>query len=96
MFEITKLFLPILTSPSWGQVHQLLLHQIRAAFALIIFDTFMATAFGNTALKYGARHKSCILKYAAKFQGKCILSRTPYFCINYSMISPLHIAQIGW
>ena len=40
-------------------------------FAQIILVLFMATAFGNTVTKYGARCKSCNLKYAVKFKQKC-------------------------
>jgi hypothetical protein len=31
----------------------------------------VATALGKNMPRYGARHKSCSLKYAAKFQQKC-------------------------
>jgi hypothetical protein len=31
----------------------------------------MTIAFGKSALKYGAQHKSCSLKSAEEFQQKC-------------------------
>jgi hypothetical protein len=39
----------------------------------------MATAFGKKAPKYGARHKSCSLKYAVKFQPECWCNRAASF-----------------
>jgi hypothetical protein len=53
--------------------------QTRAAFANIIFDTFMETAFCKIVPKYGARCKSCSLKYALKFQCKCWRNKVASF-----------------
>jgi len=51
-----------------SQFHQHFHRQSWAAFAHIIFNALMATAFGKNVPKYGARCKNCSLKYSVKFQ----------------------------
>jgi len=56
----------------------------------------MATAIGKNAPKYGARHPSCSLKHAIKFQQKCWWNRNTSFASFTFLPEPLRIVQIVW